>query len=66
MEINHLPPPSAIVPLRAPSEVSDGDAGPNSPYYRQRKKKQKTSQHESGKDQTPRLEGSTTHIDIRV
>ncbi len=66
MEINHLPPPSAIAPLRAPSAVGDGDAGPNSPYYRQRKKKQKPSQNDSETNQAPRIEGSTTHIDIRV
>ena len=66
MEINHLPPPSAISPRRAPSAVKDGDAGPNSPYYRRRKQKQRTAQEESAQDQTPRLEGSTSHIDIRV
>jgi hypothetical protein len=66
MEINHLPPPSAIAPLRAPSAVEDGDAGPNSPYYRRRQKKQQASHEESTEDQTPHLEGSTSIIDIRV
>ena len=66
MEINHLPPPSAIVPLRAPSTVEDGDAGPNSPYYRRRQKKQRASQEEPTEDMAPRLEGSTSLIDIRV
>jgi len=65
--ITHLPPPSAIAPLRAPSAVEDGDAGPNNnPYYRQRKHKQRPSQEESVKDQTPHIEGSSPHIDIRV
>lgn len=66
MEINQLPPPSSIVPIRAPSAVNDGDAGPNSPYYRGQKKKHKNSQEEQNKDRGPRLEGSTSHIDIRV
>ena len=66
MEINHLPPPSATATIRAPSAVEDGDAGPNSPYYRQRKQKQRASQNESAEDQAPHLEGSTSHIDIRV
>ena len=66
MEINHLPPTSAIAPLRAPSAVEDGDAGPNSPYYRRRQKKQQASHEESTEDQTPHLEGSTSIIDIRV
>lgn len=66
MEINHLPPPSAFVPLRAPSAVDDGDAGPNSPYYRRRKKKQRASQEKQTENTAPRLEGSTSHIDIHV
>ncbi|MDH5774845.1 MAG: hypothetical protein OEZ57_08010 [Nitrospirota bacterium] len=66
MEINHLPPPSTIPPLRAPSAVGDGDAGPNSPYYRGRKPKPRDSKKESREAQTPHLEGSTSHIDIRV
>jgi len=65
MEINHLPPPT-VVPIRAPSAVGDGDAGPNSPYYRRPKQRQRAAQEESTEDQTPRLEGSTSHIDIRV
>ncbi len=65
MEIHNAPPP-AVVPIRAPSAVDDGDAGPNSPYYRRRKQKQQTSQDQSADDQTPHLEGSTSHIDIRV
>ncbi len=65
MEIHNLPPP-AVAPIRSPSAVDDGDAGPNNPYYRQRKQKQRTSQKESAEDQTPHLEGSTLHIDIRV
>lgn len=65
MEINHFPPP-AVVPLRAPSAVEDGDAGPNSPYYRRRQKKQRASQEEPTEDMAPRLEGSTSRIDIRV
>ncbi len=64
MEINHLPPPSSVVPIRAPSAVGDGDAGPNSPYYRRQQKKPKDSHKEN--DQTPRLESSASQIDIRV
>jgi len=66
MEINHLPPPSAIAPLRAPSAVEDGDAGPNNPYYRRRQKKQGASQEKPNEDVAPRLDGSTSRIDIRV
>ncbi len=66
MEVNHLLPPSNIPPLRAPSAVGDGDAGPNSPYYRGRKKKRRTPQEDLPQNTTPQLEGSTSHIDIRV
>ncbi len=66
MEINHLPSHSAITPLRAPTAVDDGDAGSNSPYYRQQRKKQKRMQKEETNDRSPRLDGSTSHIDIRV
>ncbi len=66
MEINNLPPPSSVAPIRAPSTVGDGDAGPNSSYYRQQRKKQKDAQKEQTDDRTPRLDGSTSHIDIRV
>jgi len=65
MEINHFPPPT-VAPLRALSAVDDGDAGPNSPYYRRRQKKKRASQEESTEDMAPRLEGSTSRIDIRV
>lgn len=66
MEINNLPPPSANAPLRAPSAVGDGDAGPNSPYYRHRQKKQQARQEEAAEGKAPQLEDSTLHIDIRV
>ena len=66
MEINHLPPPSSVVPIRAPSAVGDGDAGPNSPYYRQRKRKQQTAQNEQAEDSAPSLDGPVAHIDICV
>ncbi len=66
MEINNLPPPSSVVPIRAPSAVGDGDAGPNSPYYRRQQKKQKDSHKEQTEDRAPRLEGSASHIDIKV
>ncbi len=66
MEINNLPPHSAITPLRAPSAVEDGDAGPNSPYYRQQRKKKKNTQQEQPENRAPRLDSSTSHIDIRV
>ncbi len=66
MEINHLPPPSTVASIRAPSAVNDGDAGSNSPYYRRQQKKHKGSQEEQAKDRAPRLDDSTLHIDIRV
>ncbi len=66
MEINHLPSHSAITPLRATAAVDDGDAGSNSPYYRQQRKRQKEPQKEETNDRSPRLDGSTSHIDIRV
>ena len=65
MEINHLPQP-AIAPIRSPSMVDDGDVGQNSPDYHRRQKKQRASQKEPTEDITPRLEGSTLLIDIRV
>ena len=65
MEINNIP-PAASPALRAPSTVDDGDAGPNSPYYRRRQKKKKTHQDELAEDVHPRLDGSSSHIDIRV
>ena len=66
MEINNLPFHSAISPLRATTAIDDGDAGPNSPYYRQQRKKQKGPQKEETDDRSPRLDSSTSHIDIRV
>ena len=65
MEINHLPPP-AVAPIRSPSMVDDGDVGQNSPDYHGRQKKQRASKEEPSEDRTPRLEGSTLLIDIRV
>jgi hypothetical protein len=65
MEINSLPHPT-IAPVRAPSAVEDGDAGPNSPYYRRRQKKGKTPREEMPEEKAPQLEGSPSHIDIRV
>ncbi len=65
MEINNLPSPSNVAPIRAPSAVDDGDAGPNSPYYRRQKKKN-PSQKKQAEATPPRLEGSSPHIDIRV
>ncbi len=65
MEINNFPPPSTVAPIRAPSAVGDGDAGLNSPYYRRQKKK-KALQDQQAEATPPRLEGSTSHIDIRV
>ena len=66
MEINNLPSHSAITPLRTTTAIDDGDAGPNSPYYRQQRKKQKGPQKEETDDRSPRLDSSTSHIDIRV
>ena len=66
MEINNLPSHSAITPLRATTAVDDGDAGPNSPYYRQKRKKQKDAQKEQTNNRSPRLDSSTSKIDIRV
>ena len=66
MEINNLPSHSAITPLRATTAVDDGDAGPNSSYYRQQQKKQKDAQKEKSSERSPRLDSSTPHIDIRV
>ncbi len=66
MEINNLPSHSAITPLRATTAVDDGDAGPNSPYYRQQRQKKKGPQQEKTNDRSPRLDDSTSHIDIRV
>ena len=66
MEINNLPSHSAITPLRTTTAIDDGDAGPNSPYYRQQRKKQKGHQKEETDDRSPRLDSSTSHIDIRV
>lgn len=65
MEINHLPPP-AIAPIRSPSIVDDGDVGQNSPDYHRRQKKRRAPQEKPIEDITPRLEGSTLLIDIRV
>ncbi len=65
MEINNFP-PAASPSLRAPSAVDDGDAGPNSPYYRRRQKKKKTHQDELAEDELSGLDGSSSHIDIRV
>jgi len=66
MEINHFPPPSTVAPIRAPSTVDDGDSGPNSPHYRRPQKKRKASHNEQTQERAPRLEGSTSHIDIKV
>ena len=65
MEITNFPSP-AMSPPRSTSAVGDGDVGQNSPYYQRHKKKKQTSQEEATKDQTPRKEGSTSRIDIRV
>ena len=65
MEINHLSPPT-IAPIRSPSIVDDGAVGQNSPDYYRPQKKQHAVQEEPTEDITPRLEGSTSLIDIRV
>lgn len=65
MEINNSTPPT-IVPVRTPSAVEDGDAGPNSPYYRRRQKKARTPRKETSKETPPQMEGSPSHIDILV
>jgi len=65
MEITNFPPP-AISPRRSTSAVGDGDVGQNTPYYQRHPKKKQTSQKESPEDPMPRMEGSTSHIDIRV
>jgi hypothetical protein len=65
MEINNFSPPT-IVPVRAPSTVEDGDAGPNSPYYRRRQKKARSPREDVSEETSPQLEGSPSHIDIRV
>jgi hypothetical protein len=65
MEINHLSLP-AVVPIRSPSRVDDGDVGQNSPDYYRRQKKQHASEEEPNEDRIPSLKGSTSLIDIRV
>ena len=65
MEISNFTPPT-IVPVRSPSAVEDGDAGPNSPYYRRRQKKSKRPHEDTSKETAPQLEGSPSHIDIHV
>lgn len=65
MEITKVPPP-AISPARSTSAVGDGDVGQNSPYYRRNQKKKQASPGEQTEDATPRIEGSPSHIDIRV
>ncbi len=64
MEIRQLPPPP--LPKRTTSAVGDGDVGQQHPYHRGNRKKtepEKTPEHEGG---PPRLDGSPSHIDIRV
>ena len=65
MEITNVP-PSTVRPPRITSTVGDGDVGQNTPYYQRHKKKKETSQEEMPEDPMPRMEGSTSHIDIRV
>ncbi len=65
MEIKNLPPPN-VAPIRSPSAVNDGDVGSNSPFYRRSKKRPHPREEENPKDALPSLEGSSSHIDIRV
>ena len=65
MEITNFRSPP-LSPPRSTSAVGDGDVGQNNSYYQRHLKKKQTPQKETPEDQMPRIEGSTSHIDIRV
>lgn len=65
MEITNFQ-PQAISHPRSTSAIGDGDVGQNNPDYQRPKKKKQVPQEEAPEDQVPRIEGSTSHIDIRV
>ena len=65
MEITNFRQPP-LSPPRSTSAVGDGDIGQNSPYYQRHKKKKQPSQEKAPEDQMPRIDNSTSRIDIRV
>jgi hypothetical protein len=65
MEINNFPPPT-ITPARSTSTVEDGDVGQNGSFYSRTPKKQHKKLHQHSEESTPRIDGSTRLIDIRV
>jgi hypothetical protein len=65
MQITNFPPP-ALSPPRSTAAVGDGDVGQNNPYYQRHQKKKQNSQKEVPEDEMPRIEDSTSRIDIRV
>ncbi len=64
MEIRQLPPLS--LPDRKTSAVGDGDVGQQHPYYRGNRKKTEPEKTPEQEGDPPRLDGSSSHIDIRV
>ena len=65
MEINNFSPPT-ITPARSTSTVEDGDVGQKGSFYSRTPKKQQKNIHQHPEESTPRIEGSTRLIDIRV
>jgi hypothetical protein len=65
MEINNFPPP-IITPARSTSTVEDGDVGQKGSFYSRTRMKPKKNQDQNAEEIPPRLEGSSSLIDILV
>jgi len=65
MEINNFPPPT-ITPAHSTSTVEDGDVGQKGSFYSRSRKNLKKNIDQHPEEPTPRIDGSTQLIDIRV
>ncbi|MDH4192694.1 MAG: hypothetical protein OEY80_11220 [Nitrospirota bacterium] len=65
MEINNFPPPT-IIPAHSTSTVEDGDVGQKGSFYSRTRKNKKKNMDQHSEEPTPRIDGSTRLIDIRV
>jgi hypothetical protein len=65
MEIDNFSSP-IISPARSTSTVEDGDVGQKGSYYGRPRKLQKNNQNQHMDEIPPRLEGSSSYIDIHV
>ncbi len=65
MEINNFPSPM-ITPAHSTLTVEDGDVGQKGSFYSRTRMKQKKNRDQHDQENPPRLEGSSSLIDILV